>query len=54
MSARDPKIRLIEAVQRMRHSPVDAITFRPVVMASSWIELCEAYDDLITTMKEEG
>lgn len=53
MSAQDPKIRLIEAVQAMRHSPLNAATFRPRVSPSQWMELCEAYDELIRTLKEE-
>ena len=54
MSAQDPKIRLIMAAQAMRHSPINATTFRPQIFPSQWMELCEAYDDLISTLKEEN
>ena len=51
MSAQNPKIRLVEAVQAIRHSPITA-TLHPQIFPSQWMELCEAYDDLLLTMAE--
>ena len=51
MSAQNPRIRLIGAVQAIRHSPI-TVTLHPQILPSRWMELCEAYDDLLLTMAE--
>ena len=52
----NPRTRLLEAVQAMRHNPINenAIVrgIPALVPVSYWVELCEAYDEVIKDMKE--